>query len=301
MRLLERLRPRKPLISIVVVFHNMSREAPRTLFSLSEAYQTACDGFCYEVIALDHGSFPPLPPRLVEGFGPKFRLLRIDTDRPSPIIALNEAVRAARGHYVMINIDGARILSPGILSGIARSARLFEQAFVHTLAFHLGPGLQADTMLQGYDQQTEDGLLDQCRWREDGYRLFDISVLAKSSEGGFLSNLAESNCFALPRRTFLDLGGFHPGFRSPGGGLANHDLYKRASEHAGLVPVRLLGEGTFHQVHGGVATNAPKAKHPWALYAHEYEEIYGRPWSLLSDQRPFYLGNLHASAKPFVR
>jgi hypothetical protein len=300
MKLFTHRRSPRPWISIIVVFHNMSREAPRTLYSLSREYQRDCDDLAYEVIALDHGSSPPLPSGLVDRHGSHFGIRRIETDRASPVIAINEAVRAARGRYVAISIDGARILSPGILSGIAHAARLFDTAFVHTLAFHLGPGLQSETMAQGYDRQTEDQLLEKIRWREDGYRLFEISELAGSSSGGFLSNLAESNCFAMPRGTFLDIGGFHPGFQSAGGGLANLDIYRRAFAQPDLVPVRLLGEGTFHQIHGGVATNVPKAKHPWALYVREYEHIYNRSWSPPAEQQPFFLGRLDPSARRFL-
>ena len=43
---------------------------------------------------------------------------------------------------------------------------------------------------------------------------------------------------------------------TPGGGFVNLDLWCRALELPGIRPVVLLGEGTFHQLHGGVATNA---------------------------------------------
>jgi len=290
----------EPLVSIIVVFHNMSREAPRTLYSLSRQYQRHCDDLAYEVVALDHGSNPPLSSKLAEEHGPNFKMRRIDTDRVSPVIAINDAVRSARGKYIAVNIDGARILSPGILIGIVRAARMFDAAFVHTLAFHIGPGLQNETILRGYDREEEDRVLRKCEWQKDGYRLFEVSELAGASAHGFLSDLLESNCFALPRTEFLDMGGFHPEFKSPGGGLANLDFYRRALDRPGLAPVRLLGEGTFHQIHGGVATNVPKDKHPWPQFAREYEDIYQRPWSLPRNQCPIYLGSLHPSAKRFV-
>ncbi len=290
----------EPLISVIVVFYNMTREAPRTLYSLSRGYQRDCDGLAYEVVALDHGSSPALPADLVTACGPHFSYRYIDTDSCSPVDAINEAANAARGRLVMINIDGARILSPGLLAGTARAAGLFDSPFVHTLGFHLGPGLQNETMLEGYNQEAEDRLLARSDWRDDGYRLFDISALAGSSSGGFLANLSESNCFALPRQTFLDMGGFHPGFQDTGGGLANLDIYRRAFERPELVPVRLFGEGTFHQFHGGVATNVPASEHPWERYARGYQEIYKQPFRRPPDQRPVFLGRLHPCARRFV-
>ena len=43
-------------LSVVVVFHNMRREAERTLHSLSRAYQRGVDDLDYEVIVIDNGS-----------------------------------------------------------------------------------------------------------------------------------------------------------------------------------------------------------------------------------------------------
>jgi len=288
-----------PWLSFVVVFHAMQREAPRTLYSLIRTYQRDSRYPDYEVIALDHGSPMPLDPAMVRGFGPEFQLRRIDTDAVSPVAAINDAVRAARGRCVAVHIDGARILSPGVINGMRDAFRLYPNAFAHTLGFHLGPGPQGRTMLEGYDRATEDRLLGRSGWRADGYRLFDIAALAVSSEGGWFSDLQESNCYALPRETFLEMGGLHPGFRSPGGGLCSLDFYNRAMQHPGLTPVRLLGEGSFHQIHGGVATNAAPEASPWDGFQQEHAALYGRPWELLRDQEPVCLGRLHRRARAF--
>ncbi len=292
---------RKPFLSVVVVFYNMAREAPRTLHSLSREYQRGIDSLNYEVIALDHGSEPPLNSRMVQSFGPEFLCQRIDTDNPSPVLAINQIVHKVRGVHVTICIDGARILSPGLLGATWRVARLYNNAFTHTLSWHLGPDLQNESMLQGYGQRTEDQLLEECHWKEDGYRLFEVSVLAGSSRGGFLSDISESNCFTLPRQGFLDMGGFHPGFRLPGAGIANLDFYNRAYSNPGLSPVRLLGEGTFHQFHGGVATNVPFTRHMFESYQHEYESIYKHRWAPVSGQCPIFFGQLCPSAKRFLK
>ena len=74
-----------PGLSVIVVFRDMAREAPRTLFTLSEAYQRGVDPSAYEVIAVDAGSALPLDAALVaaliEAGGPRFTLLRTP---PSP-------------------------------------------------------------------------------------------------------------------------------------------------------------------------------------------------------------------------
>ena len=40
----------------------------------------------------------------------------------------------------------------------------------------------------------------------------------------------------------------------PGGGLVNLDFYTRASLRSDVELVQILGEGTFHQFHGGAMT-----------------------------------------------
>ncbi len=58
---------------------------------------------------------------------------------------------------------------------------------------------------------------------------------------------------------------------------------------------------TFHQFHGGVATNVPRAEHPWARMAAEYEAIRGKPYANEAT-RPDYAGWLspryHAALMP---
>ena len=53
----------------------MSREAARTLHSLSRAYQEGIDDLDYEVIVVENGSAPDqrLGEEFVAGFGPEFR------------------------------------------------------------------------------------------------------------------------------------------------------------------------------------------------------------------------------------
>src|SRR4051794_24376586 len=102
----------------------MRREAPRTLHSLTPAYQ-GVDPETYEVIAVDNGSNEPLDPTVVEAFGPNFRHVMFLPEWPSPSAALNHAVGLGAGERVMLCIDGARILSPGILRYADRAFRAF--------------------------------------------------------------------------------------------------------------------------------------------------------------------------------
>lgn len=280
-----------PRLSVVVIFYNMQREAARTLYTLGPRYQRNVAPDEYEVIAVDNGSSRPLDPEFVASHGPGFRYLRIEPGLPSPCAAINQAVAQARGEYVMVCIDGARMLSPGVLHYTLAATRAIARPFVYTLGMHLGARPQNELIETGYCQDVEDQLLDTVDWRADGYRLFSISSVAYSSRRGFFSRLSESNCFTLARSDYAAVGGMDERFASAGGGLANLDFFNRANAHPDLQPVMLLGEASFHQFHGGVATNVRREDHPWPRMAEEYAAILGRPYALVH-RPPVYLGSL---------
>lgn len=287
----------KPLITVIVAARNMERELPRTLHTLTPWYQKGMDGSEYEVVVVDCGSRLPIEKALVTQFGPNFRLIRRQ-DSPSPARSINNAVRQSTAEIVMICIDGARMLSPGVLTLTLAAFRSYENPVVATLALHLGPKLQSLSMLDGYCQASEDQLLDSIDWRNDGYELFRISALAGSSSRGWFKPLGESNCIAMRRQTYDQLQGLDERFKTPGGGFVNLDFYRRACEQAENL-VMLLGEGTFHQFHGGAATNVPPQHANREMFSQEYQELK------LTDYFPMqvhttYLGSVPRQALPFL-
>ncbi len=282
---------KNPMFSVVVNFFNMRREASRTLFSMSAEYQRNVPSGLFEVIAVDNGSQEPIGEDEVSLNGPGFRYFSVQNESVSPAAAMNQAARLAKGDYLLCVIDGARILSPGIYFWTQKAFRAFDNPFVMTLAMHIGSKVQNELVKTGYSQEDEDRLLHDLDWRQDGYSLFGVSSMALSSEKGFFSPIAESNCFAVRRSDFLSLGGFDERFQSLGGGLMNHDFMRRAMLDQDLSPVMLLGEATFHQFHCGVATNALLTSHPWEAFAQEYEEIKGEPFEIL-ERKYHYLGHV---------
>jgi glycosyltransferase involved in cell wall biosynthesis len=287
----------RPHVSIIVVFHNMGREAPRTLATLTTAYQKGVESDAYEVIIVDNGSDIPMNTQMIEIFGENFQFIRMDAG-PSPSACINYAAQQARGDFLMICIDGARMLSPGIVKLTLQAAQCFSSSVIATIALHLGPKVQNEAMLEGYNQDAEDQLLNSIDWFSNGYQLFSISCLAGSSNRGLLSSPNESNCLTVHRDVFHELGGFDEKFTSAGGGLVNLDFYKRACELTGQV-ILLLGEGTFHQFHGGVATNVPPHLHPWKAYANEYQSIRGESYSP-PRMTPILLGSLDPNTFRFL-
>jgi glycosyltransferase involved in cell wall biosynthesis len=288
-----------PRLSVVVIFHNMRREAARTLFSLSPPYQRCIQPDEYEVIAIDNGSSAPLEAGEVERWSANFRYLYHPTSAVSPAAAVNLGVELARGEHVAVCIDGARMLSPGLLRYALLALQTFRTPFICTRAWHLGHELQNVSMTRGYDQASEDALLQSVNWRDDGYELFTISSIAWSSGDGWFGPLAESNCFVIDKGTFQSLGGMDTRFVSPGGGLVNHDFFARACADPGLTPVILLGEGTFHQFHGGIATNAPLGSHRFEDFREEYHQLRGMEYQVPIFQ-PLYFGHMPPAACRFL-
>jgi Glycosyl transferase family 2 len=288
-----------PKLSVVVVVYNIPRELPRTLLSLSASYQRDIAPGDFEVIVVDNGSDPALDPEMVAGFGDNFRLIRIADAPPSPAHAVNRGIAEARGDIVGVMIDGARIASPGLLHFALHGAYLYHNAVVATLGWYLGLDFQRFAIRAGYDAVREDALLDSIGWPEDGYRLFEISTLDESSVEGWFCPIAESNALFLKRQLWDALQGMDERFDAPGGGLVNLDMFDRALALPDAQLVILLGEGTFHQLHGGIATNGPPEQQPenWQRWAGQYAQIRQRPYQVpISRKPPAYVGTLSRAA-----
>ncbi len=268
--------PSLPL-SVIVVSYNMARELPRTLRSLGPGLQRDIAAEDYEIIVIDNGS--PTPPTDDEALAasPNARVIAMGEGASrSPVAAINQALAEARGELIGVFVDGARIASPRVLAGALDAARLHAAPAIALLSFHLGHDLQYRSVLNGYDQAAEDRLLAGSGWEQDPYRLFDISVLADSSAGGWFTTPAETNALFLKRDHWRALGGYDEAFQERGGGLANHDVWARACAGDGVAICLLLGEATFHQVHGGVATNSPVSH--WDSFHDEYVRIRGHAY-----------------------
>jgi glycosyltransferase involved in cell wall biosynthesis len=270
--------PEPPLaLSVIVVSYNMSRELPRTIRSLGPGLQRDIAAEDYEIIVVDNGSPTPPTAAEVEAAAPNAQLIVMgEGASPSPVVAINRALAAARGELIGVFVDGARMASPRVLAGALDAARIHATPAIALLSFHLGREQQQRSVLTGYDQAAEDRLLAGADWETDPYRLFDISVLAESSASGWFTAPGETNALFLKRDDWRALGGYDVAFQQPGGGLANHDIWARACAGRDVAICLLLGEATFHQVHGGVATNSPVSR--WDSFHDEYVRIRGHAY-----------------------
>ena len=100
----------------------------------------------------------------------------------------------------------------------------------------------------------------------------------------------------MKRALFNELGGMNEGFETPGGGLVNLDFYNRAVTTPGTKLLLLLGESSFHQIHGGTMTGGGAAQPlTFSELNDEYRRLFGVDWQPNS-VRPTYYGMLHPKA-----
>lgn len=285
----------KPRFTMIVVFYNMQREAERTLLSLSRAYQREIDGIDYEVLCIDNGSSPAMERESVEKFGPQFRLIRPEPALPSACKAINDAAMEARGDYLGIMIDGAHILSPGVLAQANEALSGYPQAIIGLRQWFVG-GDQRWLGDNGYTREHEDQLFGRSRWPGDGYSIFDISRPMQDPSGGWYNSMAETNCLFLPKALFAELGGFDERFDEPGSGFANLDFFGRAATAAHGPIIALLGEASFHQFHGGTTTNASDRKKNRLVsqYNVKYRQLKDRGFTAVDQQKLLYFGRLRS-------
>ncbi|NQY68111.1 MAG: glycosyltransferase family 2 protein [Flavobacteriales bacterium] len=279
-----------PLISIVVIAYNMERELPRTLYTLLSPYQMGIRNPDIEIIVVDNGSDEPVE---IPSHYNNVKLLHCSNPTQSPARAINEGLAEATSDFIGLMVDGARMLSPQLLHFALLAQKLAKYPVVSTIAYHLGPDLQKKSIAKGYNQLEEDKLLDSVPWKVNGYRLFEISALAGSSQFGWFRLIAESSILFMKRKTWVDLDGVDERFKTKGGGLVNLDLYVRTKEMKETQEVSLLGEGTFHQVHGGISTNQEREDASWKVFHDEYVEIRQKLFEM-NEKKPIYLGKVRA-------
>ncbi|REJ82769.1 MAG: glycosyltransferase [Acidobacteria bacterium] len=282
---------------MVVVSFEMARELPRTIRSLSLSMQQDIGHADYEVLVVDNGSRAKPDEEVLAGLGVSARVLHVENPNRSPARAVNLGLAEARGKLVGVFVDGARLASPGLLAGALRASKLHHRAVIASMGFHLGRESQSLAVRKGYGVEAEDRLLRASRWEEDGYRLFEVGVFSDSCRGGFFSPMYESSALFMSKEMWSELRGFDERFVSRGGGLVNLDAYRRACELPDVELVVLLGEATFHQYHGGVATNSEESS--WKEFHAEYRVIRGRRFEPPA-ATPIFVGRVRRAVLPSI-
>lgn len=297
-----RLTP-EPIVSFIVIVYDMPLQAEKTLRSLFSDYQLDAREQDYEVIVVENKSVHNMCPEFIASLPKNFSYhLRVETE-PTPVHAINHGAQLSRGANICVMIDGARLVTPGVVKNIILGHRLQNSTVVTVPGYHIGKQLQQDAVESGYGVEQDQALIRSIAWPNDGYSLFDIACFSGSCAPGFFRPNSESNCISIPRDIWAVLGGLDSRFNLRGGGLVNLDLYKRACEFPGIQHVVLIGEGTFHQFHGGVTTGGEARGELRARFIEEmktqYQEIRGEPYQS-PDTNPIFLGELPRQVLQFV-
>jgi glycosyltransferase involved in cell wall biosynthesis len=245
-----------PTVSVILIAYRMSSQLLNTLSTLAPEYQRNCTAGDYEVIVVENSSDDNLDGAAIESLPGNFRYYLYQEASQSPVNAINFAFQQCRGHYIGLIMDGARMLSPGVVHSALLASRLSENAVAVIPGYHLGEQEQHLNQDADLALQRERELLASVDWRRDGYELFSISTFSGANRRGYLHPIMECNCLFASRDNYAAIGHADPRFTQPGGGSINLHIYRSLGMLPGSQILVFPGEGSFHQFHGGVTTSA---------------------------------------------
>jgi glycosyltransferase involved in cell wall biosynthesis len=192
----------RPTISVLVVIYRMSRQAENTLRSLAPPYQRGIPPSEYEVIVVENNSDDELGRERAEALAPNIRYFYRKEQGVSPVPAFNFAVEQARGGILGIMIDGARMVTPRVLTYTRMAFRMDRNALVVVPGYHLGEQEHHTITEPEAFKREEARLLEGIDWFNEGYRLFDIACWSGANPKGYLTWFLESNCLFCTRAAF---------------------------------------------------------------------------------------------------
>ena len=113
-----------PTVSVILIGYRMADQLANTLATLSADYQRRAGGEDYEVVVVENDSGENLPAEVVSKLPSNIRYFLRQESSPSPVPAINFAFEQCRGDYIGLVMDGARMLSPGVIDNALQCYRL---------------------------------------------------------------------------------------------------------------------------------------------------------------------------------
>ncbi len=293
-----------PKLSIIVVVYRMSRQAMNTLYSLSAQYQRNVQETDYEVLVMENLSDDALNAEAVAALGSNFRYFPRQETLPSPVHAINEGFHHAQASFIGLIIDGARMVTPRIIEYALSISRTSTNPLAVVPSFNLGPFPHHKNIDHQYSEAIEEALLARANWKENGYRLFDICNLGEANPRGIFQPFMESNCFFASKNNFSTIGYADTQFQYAGGGALNMHMFRSIGmldqcKHYWM----MVGEGSFHQLHGGVTTSQQDTQNREQTLK-QFQEQLETIWDgrfLALEREPLLIGSANSHAQSFLR
>lgn len=293
----------QPRISVLVIVFDMPHQAMNTVRSLSVRHQKNVREEDYEILVVENESERMLNAEAVCALGGNVRYVRRQEVGISPAPAINEGLSQVRAPVVGLLIDGARMVTPRVIEYALMAHAVAPDALTAVPGYFIGPCEHQCAAEHGYTETDEAELMRRIRWQENPYRLFDVCTMSAANPRGIFVPFVESNCFFTSRANFDRVGGADERFNLAGGGALNMYLFRRI----GLLPecshfVVLPGEGSFHQLHGGVTTSAvDKREILLQSFSEQLNRIYGSEHFRSLMREPMLLGAVGSKAQRFLR
>lgn len=290
-----------PLLSIIVIAYDMPRQALNTLMSLTPDYQEGANAADYEVIIVENRSQRNMDVTAIAALPGNFHYFLRDEPGVSPAAAINFGFSQAKGRVIGLMIDGARMVTPGVVHFTLMALRMNPDAMVVVPGYHLGENEQQYHLTNGYSEEKEKAILEKIDWQHNGYRLFDISCLSGANPNGVFHPFMECNCLFFSADIFRDIGQADERFDLPGGGALNLSIYRKVAMHPRTRLFMLAGEGSFHQLHGGVTTSeVDKREAILQRQSEQLSELLGEPFRSPKIE-PVLLGKIPGPALRYLK
>jgi glycosyltransferase involved in cell wall biosynthesis len=290
-----------PSLSVIVIGYRMAGQLANTLKTLLPGYQRGIAATDYEVVLVENASDDCLPDSVIGSLPGNFKYFLREEAGNTPVPAINFAFQQCRGDYIGLIMDGARMLSPGVLETAAMARALSADALTAVPGYHLGEQEQHFNEDPATALEDERKLLAGIDWESDGYELFRVATFSGANRSGYLHPIMECNCLFASRDNYAAIGFADPQFTLHGGGSINLHMYRSL----GLLPGTQLfvtpGEGSFHQYHGGVTTSAYDDREA-EIERHRTQLHSLWPGGFHALRRaPTLLGRIPLQAQPFLQ
>lgn len=290
-----------PILSIIVIAFKMPSQAYNTLYSLSSQHQILADERDYEIIVVENQSPEMLCPEKIGKLGENIQYFSREEKGVSPVSSINFAFDHCRGKNIALLIDGARMVTPGLVNNILSVYRANERSVIGVPGYQLGD-IHHNQLEDPVESLThETALLKSIAWPSDGYELFNIACLSNANRFGYLHPLMESNCIVAPYNFYRQIGFADSRFTLPGGGAVNLHLWRSLGLIENSQLYILPGEGNFHQYHGGVTTSESYFEgNLKSEIKSQLDAIWNEDFHALR-REPILFGKISSAALPYLK